>query len=72
MEAKSGHLLLELPLHDGSLGRLNEPVDGGTDILFMGENRNNDILVLTNSNTVQRISMEGGFVMWKWTATDDV
>lgn len=71
LEAKTGILLMELPLHSPLLGKLNAPVDGGSDIAFLGSQWAEDVLVLTNSRSVTRISMEGGFDVWKWSASDD-
>lgn len=70
LEATSGHILWELPLHDSSLGRLSEPVDVGIDISYAPNAE--DVTVLSNSNTVHRVSILEGTTKWVWTAGDDV
>lgn len=70
LEGTSGHILWELPLHDLSLGRLSEPADTGTDISYVPNVE--DIVVLSNSNTVRRVSIADGSIKWTWTASDDV
>ena len=68
--ATTGHILWELPLHDASLGRLSEPIDIGADISYVRDVE--ELIILSNANTVRRVSISEGSTKWVWTATDDV
>lgn len=70
MEAKTGHILWDFPLHDPTFGRLSEPPDAGADIAFVPSTE--DVVVLSNSDSVRRISMLDGSTKWTWTADDSM
>jgi outer membrane protein assembly factor BamB len=70
LEAKTGHILWESSLHDATSERLSEPSDAGTDIIFVPGTE--DVVVLSNSESVRRISMLDGRTKWTWTADDSV
>jgi len=70
LDAKTGHILFEFPLHDATLGRLSEPPGAGTDIAFVPGTES--VIVLSNSDSVHRISLLDGRAEWSWTADDSV
>jgi len=70
LDAKTGYILFEFPLHDVTLGRLSEPPGAGTHIAFVLGTE--DVVVLSNSDSVRRISLLDGRTKWSWTADDSV
>jgi hypothetical protein len=70
LDAKTGHILCESPLHDAAFGRLSDPPGAGTDIAFVPGTE--EVVVLSNSDSVRRISILDGITRWIWTADDSV
>lgn len=52
------------------MGLLSDPVDAGTDIVYASDVF--DLFVLSNHNTVRRVSIVDGSTTWTWAPQDDV
>ena len=68
-DVKSGGLLWQSPLPDSFLGRVSEPANTGSDFAFTLDGED-DVIVLSNSQTVRRLDKGTGGVKWEWVAAD--